>query len=103
MSEVIALTVVNVIPQAFQGCVVTIIIVGHLVIQVLTTHVLAMFATDRVFQQTQAISLRMPRHEVMSEMAMLRHSTCLLVHKKRLGLWWQPDSRSSVQRCDRCE
>ena len=33
------------IPEAFHGCVVT-IIVGHLVIQVITMHVLAMFATN---------------------------------------------------------
>src|ERR1700736_3832407 len=38
---------INGIPKAFQGCVVT-IIVGHLVIQVLTMHVLPMFATNRI-------------------------------------------------------
>jgi hypothetical protein len=38
---------INGIPKAFQGCVVT-IIVGHLVIQVLTVHVLPMFATNRI-------------------------------------------------------
>lgn len=38
---------INGIPQAFQGCVVT-IIVGHLVIQVLTMHFMAMFATSRL-------------------------------------------------------
>jgi hypothetical protein len=37
---------VNNIPKAFHGCVTT-IIVGHLVIQVLTMHVLPMFATTR--------------------------------------------------------
>lgn len=36
--------VIDNIPKAFHGCVTT-IIVGHLVIQVLTTHVLPMFAT----------------------------------------------------------
>jgi hypothetical protein len=36
---------INHIPKAFHGCVVT-IIVGHLVIQVITMHVLAMFATN---------------------------------------------------------
>jgi hypothetical protein len=38
---------INGIPKAFQGCVVT-IIVGHLVIQVLTMHVLPMFAMNRI-------------------------------------------------------
>jgi hypothetical protein len=36
---------INHIPKAFHGCVVT-IIVGHLVIQVVTMHVLAIFATN---------------------------------------------------------
>jgi hypothetical protein len=38
---------INRIPKAFRGCVTT-IIVGHLAIQVLTMHVLAMFGTDHV-------------------------------------------------------
>jgi hypothetical protein len=38
---------INNIPKAFHGCVTT-IIVGHLVIQVMTMHVLAMFATTRI-------------------------------------------------------
>jgi len=38
---------INGITKGFQGCVVT-IIVGHLVIQVLTMHVLPMFATNRI-------------------------------------------------------
>jgi hypothetical protein len=38
---------INGIPKAFHGCVTT-IIVGHLVIQLVTKHVLAMFATSGV-------------------------------------------------------
>jgi hypothetical protein len=38
---------INGIPKTFQGCVVT-IIVGRLVIQVLTMHVLPTFATNRI-------------------------------------------------------
>ena len=38
---------INNFPKAFRGCVTT-IVVGHLVIQVVTLHVLPMFATQRI-------------------------------------------------------